>query len=299
VIASLINGNGAWQLIAGVLIVKSIIWAFSLGSGTSGGIFAPLLMIGGALGALFAPVLPSLQAGAWPLAGMAAVLSGAIGCPLTGAVLTLELTHNYGLLLPVLASSVAAHAFTVLFQKRSILTERISRRGHHLSREYGVDPLEVILVSEVMRTFAVVLPADTTAADARLWLVGGREAGDRRGQRLYPLVDSLGRLAGVITRRELAIFAKAAGEPQTTIPSVAPVFAHPEETLRSIAERMATSGLFAMPVVEHGTRKLLGLVSAEELLKGRERAHARENKHERLRMPFRRMRAKDILAETA
>ena len=91
----------------------------------------------------------------------------------------------------------------------------------------------------------------------------------------------------------------ACGEPQTTIPSVAPVFAHPEETLRSIAERMATCGFFAMPVVEHGTRKLLGLVSAEELLKGRERAHARENKHERLRMPFRRMRSKDILAETA
>ena len=142
VIASLVGGNGAWQLIAGVLIVKSIIWSFSLGSGTSGGILAPLLMIGGALGALFAPMLPVLQAGAWPLAGMAAVLSGAIGCPLTGAVLSLELTHNYGLMLPVLAASVAAHAFTVLFQKRSILTERISRRGHHLSREYGVDPLK-------------------------------------------------------------------------------------------------------------------------------------------------------------
>jgi CBS domain-containing protein len=299
VIYSLINGNGAWQLIAGVLNVKSIIWSFSLGSGTSGGILAPLLMIGGALGALFAPVLPTIQAGAWPLAGMAAVLSGAIGCPLTGAVLTLELTHNYGLLLPVLASSVAAHAFTVLFQKRSILTERISRRGHHLSREYGVDPLEVILVSAVMRSSVVVLPADTTAAEARLWLEGKRNGGERRGQGLYPVVDAEGRLASVTTRRELTMFAMAGGDPQTRIPSVAPVFAHPEETLRTVAERMATSGLFAIPVVERETQKLLGLVTAEELLKGREWAHFRENKHERLRMPFRRRQAQESVAEMA
>ena len=299
VIASLVSGNGAWQLIAGVLIVKSIIWSFSLGSGTSGGILAPLLMIGGALGALFAPMLPALQAGAWPLAGMAAVLSGAIGCPLTAAVLGLELTHNYGLMLPVLAASVAAHAFTVLYQKRSILTERISRRGHHLSREYGVDPLEVMLVSEVMRTCMVVLPEDTTAADARLWLAGRHSGNGRRGQRLYPVVDGAGRLTSVITRRELAMLAKAGDDPEAKIPLLAPVFAHPEETLRAVAERMATSGLFAMPVVERGTRKLVGLVSAEELLKGREWAYTRENKHERLRMPFRRQRAEETVGETA
>jgi H+/Cl- antiporter ClcA len=298
VIASLVAGNGAWQLIAGVLIVKSIIWSFSLGSGTSGGILAPLLMIGGALGALFAPLLPVLQAGAWPLVGMAAVLSGAIGCPLASAVLSLELTHNYGLMLPVLTSSVAAHALTVLFQKRSILTERISRRGHHLSREYGVDPLEVILVSEVMRTSVVVLPADTTASDARRWLDSSRNRSDRRGQRLYPVVDAQARLTSVITRRELSLLARAAGNPEGRIPLLAPVFAHPDETLRAIAERMATSGLFAMPVVESGTRKLLGLVTAEEVLKGREWAHFRENKHERLRMPFRRQQAQETVRET-
>ena len=146
VIASLIGGDTTWHLILGVLIVKSIIWSFSLGSGTSGGILAPLLMIGGALGALLSPGLPPLETGAWSLVGMAAVFSGAIGCPLTAAVLAMELTHNYGLMLPLLAASVAAHAFTVLLQRRSILTERFSRRGYHLSREYAVDPLEGMIV---------------------------------------------------------------------------------------------------------------------------------------------------------
>ena len=88
VIDSLLAGNRTWQLIAGILIVKSIIWSFSLGSGTSGGIMAPLLMIGGALGALFTPILPSMSTGAWALVGMTAVFSGAIGCPLTAAVLS-------------------------------------------------------------------------------------------------------------------------------------------------------------------------------------------------------------------
>ncbi len=154
VIASLIGGDTTWHLILGVLIVKSIIWSFSLGSGTSGGILAPLLMIGGALGALLTPGLPQLGTGAWALVGMAAVLSGAIGCPLTATVLAMELTHNYSLILPLLAASIAAHGFTVLLQRRSILTERLSRRGFHLSREYSVDPLEAMTVSQVMRTKA-------------------------------------------------------------------------------------------------------------------------------------------------
>jgi CBS domain-containing protein len=293
VIDSLVCGSQTWQLIAGILIVKSIIWSFSLGSGTSGGILAPLLMIGGALGALFTPVLPWMSTGAWPLVGMAAVLSGAIGCPLTSAVLCLELTHNYGLILPVFTGSVAAHAFTVLFQKRSILTERISRRGYHLSREYGVDPLEVVLVGEKMRTRAVVLPADMSPADARKWLENGRGKTGPCGQRLYPIVDAKGELTGVMTRNRLAELAKRLDESQEAKAHPAPVVAYPHETLRAVAERMAARHLFVLPVVERGSHKLLGLLTAEDVLQGRERAHDRENKILRvrnLRMPFVRAR---------
>jgi CIC family chloride channel protein len=301
VIDSLLTGNHTWQLIAGILIVKSIIWAFSLGSGTSGGILAPLLMIGGALGALLAPILPVMQTGAWPLVAMAAVLSGSIGCPLTAAVLSLELTHNYGLLLPVFVGSVTAHAFTVLFMKRSILTERLSRRGHHLSREYCVDPLEVILVSEVMRTSVVVLPAGLQPADTRNWLDSStRSLNDRRGQRLYPLIDAEGRLTSVMTRYELAAIA----EDPTSIhkPKAAPLVAYPHETLRAIAERMATRHLFVLPVVEKHSGKLLGIITAEDVLQGRARAHDRENRHQRLRMPFGLRRKPEIdepISETA
>jgi CIC family chloride channel protein len=223
VIASLIGGNTTWQLIAGVLIIKSIIWAFSLGSGTSGGILAPLLMIGGALGALVGFGLPAVQTGAWPLVGMAAILSGAIGCPLTAAVLSMELTHNYALILPLLAASVSAHALTVLFQKRSILTERLSRRGYHLSREYGVDPLETVTVAEVMRT---------------------------------------------------GVEATAGGDP---------VIAYPGETLRVVAERMASAHVTEMSVRDLMTGKPLAVIGLEDMLHARARSYNRETRQERVR----------------
>lgn len=296
VIDSLLTGNRTWELIAGILIVKSIIWSFSLGSGTSGGILAPLLMIGGALGAWFTPILPLMSTGAWPLVGMAAVLSGAIGCPLTATVLSLELTHNYGLLLPVLTGSIVAHAFTVLLQKRSILTERISRRGHHLSREYGVDPLETVRVAEVMHARTVVLPAGLSQDDARAWLEHGRGKNGQRGQRLYPVVDAEGRLTGVMTRGSLAALAHA-GAPGQATPQAAPVVAHADETLRAVAERMATRRAFVLPVVERETGKVVGLLNAEDVLGGRARTHERENKQVRVRRPFRRQASTEAVRE--
>ena len=299
VIDSLLAGDHTWQLIAGILVIKSIIWSFSLGSGTSGGILAPLLMIGGALGALFAPVLPGMSSGEWALVGMTAVLSGSIGCPLTAAVLSLELTHNYGMLLPALTGSVAAFAVAVLFQKRSILTERISRRGHHLSREYSVDPLEVVLVADVMHTRVVVLPADMSPADARRWLEHGQNRNGRRGQWLYPVVDVQGRLTGVMTRGRIAALANAENAPHESALLTAPVVAYLDETLRAVAERMVTRHVFALPIVEHESGKLVGIVTAEDVLRGRTRVHERENKHERvrgLRMPFSRAQSSSTAA---
>ena len=234
VIASLIGGDTTWHLILGVLIVKSIIWSFSLGSGTSGGILAPLLMIGGALGALLTPGLPALGTGGWALVGMAGVLSGAIGCPLTATVLAMELTHNYSLILPLLAASIAAHGLTVLLQRRSILTERLSRRGHHLSREYSVDPLETMTVAQVM---------SMSAGD-------GAELPD----------------AEALTDAQLA---------------------RPDETLRSVVERMAAAQVFEAYVREPGTAKMMGRITLQDMLQARNRSWQRESVRQRVRrLPF-------------
>lgn len=159
-IGALLNGRETMHLVIGILVVKSIIWTISLGSGTSGGVLAPLLMIGAALGALAAHVLPAEGLGFWPLVCMAAVLGGTMRAPFTAVVFGLELTGDVHMLVPLLLASVAAHAFTVLVLPRSILTEKIARRGFHLSREYIVDPLEILLVRDVMDT--TVLNDDTS-----------------------------------------------------------------------------------------------------------------------------------------
>jgi len=160
VIGGLLQGDVAGRIVLGVLLVKSVIWAVSLGSGTSGGVLAPLLMMGGALGSVESWFLPAEGAGFWPLVSMGAILGGTMRSPLTGVIFSIELTHDVSMLLPLLIAVTVAYTFTVLTLRRSILTEKIARRGHHLSREYSTDPLELLFVHQVMRTRTVTLPAD-------------------------------------------------------------------------------------------------------------------------------------------
>src|SRR5262244_3621829 len=227
-ISALLQDNLAAYILAGILLVKSIIWAVSLGSGTSGGVLAPLLLMGGALGGLEALVLPNEGVGFWPLVSMGAILGGTMRSPFTGIVFTLELTHDVNVLLPLLVATVIAHAFTVLTLRRSILTEKVSRRGYHLSREYAIDPLEILFVREVMRTNSLALPALIALTDV---VQSISTNGEQRGQRLYPVV------------------------------------AYPDEPLRVVVYRMAETGLTRLPVVaRHDPGKLVGMVSLRDLL---------------------------------
>jgi H+/Cl- antiporter ClcA len=160
VIDQLLTGRAGLSLIAGILIVKTTIWSLSLGSGTSGGVLAPVFMIGGALGALEGHILPAVFPGFWAIAGLAAVVGGVMRSPLTGVVFTLELTHAWSAILPLIIAATSAYTVSTLLLKRSVLTEKIARRGLHLSREYSVDPLEAFFVRDVIRLSPPAYPAD-------------------------------------------------------------------------------------------------------------------------------------------
>ncbi|MGD0910943.1 MAG: chloride channel protein [Terracidiphilus sp.] len=155
-IAELLRGNAPASLLIGIIVAKSLMWAFALSSGTSGGVLAPLLMIGAALGesAAWLAHLPVQAQAMAALLGMGAMLAGALGVPLTAILFSLELTHSITALLPLIPACVGAYLVTSLLMPRSILTEKLARRGRHLSREYGVDPLETIYIAEVMRDFS-------------------------------------------------------------------------------------------------------------------------------------------------
>jgi len=291
-IAMLIQGDVALKFLLGVLLVKSAIWMISLGSGTSGGVLAPLLMMGAALGGIEGMFLPHFGAGFWALVGMGAILGGTMRSPFTGIVFALELTHDINMLLPLMVACFLAHLFTVLTLKRSILTEKISRRGYHLSREYSLDPFEILFVKEVMGTNVVALPGDATVDQARDLV---RRPEHPRGQHLFPVVDGEGGLLGVLTRTKLfELFDQAPGKAGALrLADIAvkdTVVAYADEPLRVVVHRMAESGFTRLPVLDpQSDRRLVGMISLDGLLLARSQNLTEERARERvlrIRLPF-------------
>jgi CIC family chloride channel protein len=282
VIGALLTGDVPRRVIVGTLVVKSVIWSLSLGSGTSGGVLAPLLLMGGALGGVEATFLPNEGAGFWPLVSMGAILGGTMRSPFTGVVFALELTHDVNAMLPLLVAVTIAHAVTVLALRRSILTEKVSRRGYHLSREYATDPLEILFVREVMRRNVTALSPAPSAAAVRALVDGG---GTARPQRLYPVVDGDGTLIGVVRRRRLPELLRTRGDGEMVrldgVVERTPVVAHPDEPLRVVAYRMAETGLTRLPVVDGSPGRLVGMIALRDLLEARLRNLDAERRRER------------------
>jgi H+/Cl- antiporter ClcA len=293
IIDSLLKGDYVLQTLVGLIIIKGVIWSLALGSGTSGGVLAPLLMMGGALGALASPILPGHDRALWPLVSMAAALGGTMRSPLTAVIFALELTHDINALPALLIAAVVAHGFTVLLMKRSILTEKVARRGYHISREYAVDPLEALNIGAVMTTEVITVPASLPIHDllSRYFFSGPHPSHPG-----YPVVDRFGKLLGVITRSNLLehwITAIVGGEPRTDHLKSGPIIAYdligrtpitiaPEESCRTAAERMAQNGVKRLPVVSaDGSDRLVGIVTLSDLLKARRQILEEEAKRER------------------
>jgi chloride channel protein, CIC family len=203
---------------------------------------------------------------------MGAILGGTMRSPLTGIVFAFELTHDANVFLPLLIGSVVAHGFTVLTLRRSILTEKVSRRGYHLSREYAVDPLELLYAREVMQTNFLALPVDKSVSES----LSPEESVVQFAQRLLPVIDSNGVLVGVLTRSEIQ--RRLSEDGATPKPHFAgefaqrnPVVAFANEPLRIVVHRMAESGFTRLPVVSPDSHRMLGIISLDDLLKARVR----------------------------
>ena len=273
VIGQELDGSISLKLIIGILIVKTAIWSLSLGSGTSGGILAPMFMIGGALGALAAFVFPDVAPGFWALVALAGVLGGVMRSPFTGVIFSLELTHRFDAVLPLIIGATSAFAISVLILKRSVLTEKIARHGYHLTREYDVDPLEILFVGEVMESDVLTFEAGISAADALRSISDTDPANVAvRRQMMYPVVRDGRRLVAVVTRTQLetAVYTDAGVARVGDLGIHDPVVAYPNETLRAVATRMAGSEVDKMPVVARDEPdRVVGMVSLTMLLAGR------------------------------
>jgi CIC family chloride channel protein len=266
-IQALVNGDLVVKAVLLLLVVKAVVWLVALGSGTSGGILAPLLILGGCAGFLIGQYLPG-DPGFWAMVGMAGVMSGTMRAPMTGALFAAELTNHLSALPETIAAGTAAYAVSVLVMKRSILTEKIARRGRHILREYTVDPLEFLLAGQVMTPDPTTLPGTMSLSDAVTFFT------EEALHRSYPVVDEQGRLLGLVSRTDalrwkLERRLGLAGHLADVLSDASILVAYPETPCGEVADMMVESGTGRVPIVDPESRRVVGILSRQDLLKVR------------------------------
>jgi CBS domain-containing protein len=251
-----------------LLVGKLLAWWLALGSGTSGGTLAPVLLVSGCFGGLvghgFQSWLPGLHVdpGAFALVAMAATFGAATRATFTSVVFLFELTSDYQVILPLMLASVLADLVAAFLLHESLMTEKLARRGLRVSGEYQVDVLRTTLVGHLMSREVATLPATATVGEARrLVLAGGHNA--------YPLVDGERRCAGIVSRGDLLATGHADSTPVLEVASRDVVTATPEESALTALHRLLEEGVEHLPVVVDGT--LVGICTRTDILRARRR----------------------------
>jgi len=262
----LLDGNLALRVVLALLFVKAAVWLIALGSGTSGGILAPLLILGGATGCLVGHFLPS-DPGFWAMIGMAAIISGAMRAPMTGSLFAAELTGHFASLPATMAGAASAYGVSVLIMRRSILTEKIARRGRHILQEYSIDALDFLQARELMTADPRTLPGAMTIAAASDFFA------DAAVHRSYPVVDADHRLLGLVSRTDALRWrvegAEGAISLAESLSDISQPVAHPDTPGALVADIILETGVGRVPVVDPGSRRVVGIISRQDLLKAR------------------------------
>ncbi|MCG3139669.1 MAG: Voltage-gated ClC-type chloride channel ClcB [Anaerolineae bacterium] len=286
-IHQMLRGEILGMALLGLLIGKAVVWSVALGSGTSGGVLAPLLMIGCALGSILAGWIPTGDTGLWAMIAMAAMMSGTLRAPMTAMIFAVETTHDFNTLPTLLIGCIAAYAVTVLLMRRSILTEKIARRGLNISQEYSVDSYELLRVGEIMDKDVPTIPATITVSELSTRLAQNNSPlAHRQGT---PIVDAQNNLVGIITRSDLvqSLAQDPQGE-QTVLDAGSRnlIVTYPDETLRDAIAKMLEQNVGRLPVVSReNPHKLMGYIGRSGVLNARLRAVNEEGVRERLLAP--------------
>jgi len=280
-IHALLKGEVFGPMVIGLLIGKALVWSISLGSGTSGGVLAPLLIMGGALGAIEGRFITLGDPGLWAMISMAAMMGGTMRSPLTAMIFTLELTHDLNLLPGLLVACIAAHALTVLWLRRSILTEKVARRGFHVTREYSVDPLAVLRVGEVMDRNPPTVPAQMKVSELSDLIANGNPQLSHRQGTL--IADDAGNLAGIITHGDLIRAIEKIPNGCTVLEAGSRhlIVTFADEILHDAVTRMVHHDIGRLPVVRRDNpQKIVGYLGRASIMTARLRRHEEEHHRE-------------------
>jgi chloride channel protein, CIC family len=288
-IGDILNANLAWKLLLVVMVAKAGALVISLGSGTSGGLLAPMFMSSAAMGGVFAigvdRILPAanLSPGAFALVAMGAVFGAASRATFSFIIFAFEITRDYNSVLPLMLVSVIADGIAMWFMPRaSIMTEKLARRGLHIHQEYEADVLQQVRVSETMDSDVPTLPAEMKVSELSD-RIARRDAAVCRHQGMV-ILDSEGKLAGVITRGDVMRALDADPSGGLTVLDAGSrdvVVTYPDETLHDASAKMLRNNIGRLPVVDReDSRKVVGYLGRPGIMAARLRRldeeHVRE-----------------------
>jgi H+/Cl- antiporter ClcA len=265
-IRDMLNDKLGTHALLGISAAKFAALVVSLGSGTTGGVFAPSLIVGGGVGAVYAQVwhhfLPHLVSdpALYSLVAMAAMFGGIARAPFTSIVFLFELSRNPNALLPLVVCVIVSDGLVRLFSEESIMTGKLVKRGLIVRQEYSVPVLLRARVQEVMRkNFTVVSTDDHVQAVIRD--VSPEQAG------IIPVIEGNGNLVGIIEAHDLLKGIES--NPQMReIMRQDYIVAHPGETVDEVSRDMVVHNVENIVVVEgNGLLKPIGVARAADILR--------------------------------
>jgi CIC family chloride channel protein len=282
-ISDILNDNLALKLLILIAVFKALALVISLGSGTSGGLLAPMFMSSAALGAVFAITVnhlfpgAHLSPGAYALVAMAAVFGAASRATFAFIVFAFEITHDYNAILPLMLCCVIADLIALRYLPTSIMTEKLARRGLHVPGEYEAGAVNMVRVADVMRKDVQPISADMTVAElaARIAASTGVEGTPHSGPALnltegLPIVTKDGRLAGIVTHGDLLRALENDPQGHLTVleaGSDSPVVAYPHELVVDALHRMLRKDVGRLPVVDRANpQKMVGYLNRSSIL---------------------------------
>jgi len=288
-IGDILNGNLAWKLLLLVMIAKAAALVISLGSGTSGGLLAPMFMSSAALGGMFAftvdRIYPAagLSAGAFALVAMGAVFGAASRATFAFIIFAFEITRDYNSVLPLMLVSVIADGIAMrLMPRASIMTEKLARRGLHIHQEYEADVLQQVKVAETMDREVPTLPQEMKVRDLADRIARG-DPEVRKHQGMF-VMDSAGKLAGVITRGDVLRALEQDPSGAMTVLEAGMkkvVVTYPDELLHEASIKMLRNDIGRLAVVDRDDpSQVIGYLGRSGIMAARlrriEEEHVRE-----------------------
>ncbi len=263
-------GQGTVLLLLALVVIKIVATSLTIGSGGSGGVFAPSLFIGAMLGGAFGhaanTLFPALTItpGAYALVGMAAVFAGAARAPITSILILFEMTDDYRIILPLMLATVISTILAEHLSRESIYTLKLLRRGVRLEQGRDIDVMQGVLVGEAMTTQVDTVSADMPLEDLRLAFAETHHHG-------FPVLDEHGELLGIVTLQDLARAAERGelqGRMVRDIATRSVLTVYPDEPMWVALKRLGTRDVGRLPVVDRRyPRRLLGLIRRSDIVR--------------------------------